>query len=279
MRLLKRVLLFATEVAVLIFGFVISFDLAVYFDSSENNFAPIAFFCSLFLTVASFLVFRQKTREWKIEQDAAMWLANRSWRQLHPRQAGLVRLAHRCLLWLPSIWAALVTFFLPVASHLVFSGSHLVPHYRFSVPLNWTIIKSRGEVWAFFSGEGAARYGLTPIWFNRSLPSEATFAITDPASAYVWSRPEREAASGHSTHIAKTEFKMGTIAVECWEYRFIYSATLGPSSSLLNPSLLWEVLCSTQPNGRDFNLHASFLGQREDIPAFYKVLKEATSNP
>jgi hypothetical protein len=74
---LKRVLLFAAEVAVLFFGFVFSLGLARYFDCSENNAAAaaIAFFFSLFLTVAGLLVLRCKTRRWKIKQDAASWVA------------------------------------------------------------------------------------------------------------------------------------------------------------------------------------------------------------
>jgi hypothetical protein len=269
MRLLKRVLLFATEVAGLILGFVISLRLAAYFDSRENDFAAIAFLGSLVLNVVAFFVFRRKTRKWKIEQDAASWMANRAWRELHPHRARYVRIAHRSLVWLPSICTALVLFFLPVASHLAFSSSRLVPHYRLSVPLNWLVIKSRGDypyVWAFLSREGAARYGLTPIWFNNSMPSLVTFGITDPASGYVWRLPEREIASGHTTHLAKADFKLGTIEADCWENRVPVHYAEG---------VLWEVLCSTRPNGRDFNLHASFFGHSEDMPTFYKVLRGA----
>lgn len=260
---------------------MISFGLT-YFDSRENNFAAIAFWGSLFLTAAGFFLFRRKTRKWKVEQDAASWMANRSWRQLHPQRARYLRIVFRCLLILPSILAALVVFFLPVATHVAFLGTNLMPHDRFSVPLNWTVIRSCCDypfVWTVFSGKGAARYGLTPLWFTHSLPSGATFAISDPASRYAWSRPEMELASGHSTHTAKLEFTIGTMAVDCWEYRTNYDDATATSSSLLTSSFLWEVLCSTQPNGRDFNLHASFLGHREDVPAFYEVLKRAAPSP
>jgi hypothetical protein len=271
MRLLKTVLLFAVEVAVLITGFLISFTLAVYLDSRENGLAGIGFFGGLFLTAIGFVLFRRKTRNWKIEQDAVSWMASRSWRQLYPHRARRVRIVQRSLLWLPSICAALVLFFLPVSSHFAFPGSRLVPHYRFSVPLNWLIIKSRGDypfAWTLFSGEGAARYGMSPIWFTHSMPSGATFAITDPAAGYVWSVPQRETESGHTTHVAKTDFQLGTIQADCWEYRIpVHYAE----------SVLWEVLCSTRPNGRDFNLHASFLGHKEDVPTFYRVLKGATT--
>jgi hypothetical protein len=270
MRLLKRVLLFATEVLGLILGFVISFGLAHYFDSRENNFAALTlFFGTLVLTIVGLFLFRRTTRKWKTEQDAARWMAIRSWRRLHPHRARYVRIMHRILLWLPSACAALVLFFLPVASHLAFPSACLIPHYRLSVPLNWFVIKSRGDypmISTFLSRKGAAPYGLTPNWFNRA-PSVVTFGITDPESGYVWSLPERDIESGHPTHIAKTDFKLGTIEAECWEYRVPVHFAEG---------VFGEVLCSTRPNGRDFNLHAAFFGHSEDIPTFYAVLKGTT---
>src|ERR1700722_9270648 len=275
---LKRVLLFFAEAGLLIVGYASAFKLAIHFDSADNNLAPILVLFTLLITIFSFLVLRRRTRKWKIEGDAAGWIADRSWRQAHPSRAKKVRRMYRCLLCLPGICVAIVFLFLPVASRIVYSGTYLVPHYRFSVPLNWMILKSRGDffVWAFFSYQGAARYGFTPIWFNHSLPSSATFVSSDPTSAFTWWRPQSETTHGHTTHVAKTEFKMGTIEVNCWEYRHTYNDTSAPSVGLVTPAVLWEVLCSTQPNGRDFNLHASFFGQREDVPAFYNFLQGAT---
>ncbi len=280
MRLLKRAQLFAAEIGVLVFGFVFALALAIRFDSSDNNVAPIAFFSVLFLTVVSLLILRRKTRRWKVEWAAAGWIANRSWRRRYPRRARNVRMICRCLLWLPSAFAALTVFSLPLASHIFYSGTHLVPHYRFSLPLNWTIVKSSGDspypvVWVFFSNEGASRFGLTPIWFNHSLPSGVTLGITGPASPYIWRRPKVEIEQGRPTHIAKTEFTIGAVVVNCWEYQDTFDA-IGSGPNFLYPRELWEVLCSTQPNGREFNLHASFLGQKEDVPVFYRVLRGAT---
>jgi hypothetical protein len=280
MRLLKRALLFTAEIGVLVFGFLFALALAVRFDSSDNNLAPIAFFSVLLLTLVSLLILRRKTRRRKIEWAAAGWTANRSRRQRHPRRARYLRTTRRCLLWLPSAFAALTVISLPLASHIFYSGTHLVPHYQFSLPLNWTIVKSRGDipnsfVSGFFSNEGASRYGLTPIWFNHSLPSGVTLGITGPASAYAWRRPQVEIEQGRPTHIAKTEFTMGAVVVNCWEYQDTFDA-IGSGPNFLYPRELSEVLCSTQPNGRDFNLHASFLGQKEDVPVFYRVLRGAT---
>jgi hypothetical protein len=161
---------------------------------------------------------------------------------------------------------------------MLYSGAHLVPHYRSSTPLNWLIIKSRGdiEVWTFFSNQGAARYGFTPIWFNRSMPSSAVFFTSDPASSDGWRRPESELASGHTTHLAVRQFQLGMITATCYEYRHNYSDAVGSSSGIFSPPVLWESLCSTQPNGVDYNLRAAYLGHRKDLPAFYDLLNSTT---
>lgn len=281
MRFLKRNLLRLAEIGVLVFGFSFSVALAGAITSvGIYGHETITAFSGFCLTVVVLLLFRRKTRQWKTESDAAAWMAHRSWRQLHPRKARYMRMLRRWLMWLPSGCAALTVFFLPVASQITFVGTHVVPHYRLSVPINWVVIRTNGDspyafVLALFSNQGASRFGLTPVWFDRSLLSGVTIGSTDPATPYTWSRPETELARGHTTHTARRQFAIGTAIVDCWEYRDTYDVPGSPPSSL-RPRVLWEVLCSTRPNGHNFNLHASFTGREEDIPVFYRVLKRAT---
>ncbi len=278
MALLKRTVLLVGEVGLLFLGFAISLVAAKLLDSSENEFAVIGFFSGLLLTIVGWLTLRYKTRRWKIEQDAAQWMASRSFGKKYPRRAKFLRIAHRWMLWMPSACAGLVLFFLPVASHILLAGRSLVPHYSLSTPLSWMVIRSGGRyhpyVRTFFSAEGAGRYGMTSMWFNHSMPSDGEFSISDPGSENGWSRPESELASGHPTHVAKRQFSMGTIAMECWEYRHDHDY-LAEFRSMFRPPVLWEVLCSTEPNGVDFNLRAAFYGPQEDISAFYRVLEVA----
>ena len=278
MRLFKKFFLFATELVFLFFGFMFSMGFAVYLDSLGSKFAPVAFLLGFSLICAALVWFRRKTGKWTIAADAIAWLADRSWRQLHPRRAKYFRILQRFFLWFPSLCSTLVLFFLPVASHILYSGTHLVPHYHVSTPLNWLMIKSSGDiaVWTFFSNQGAARYGFTPILFNHSMPSSAIFFTSDPASSDRWRRPESELANGHTTHLAVRQFQLGMITATCYEYRHTYNNAAGSSSSILTPPVLWESLCSTQPNGVDYNLRASFLGHREDLAAFYDLLNSAT---
>lgn len=275
MRLLKKFVLFITE---LIFLFMLSLGFRVCMESSDSKFAPFAFVISSGLIFMAVAWFRRKREKWSIAADATVWLARRSWRRLHPRRAKYLRILQQSFLWFPSLCSALVLFFFPVASHIVYSGSHLTPHYHFFIPLNWLIIKSpeRTATWVFFSDQGAARYGFTPIWFNRSMPSSAIFFTSDPEHAYGWSRTESELTSGHTTHVAVRQFQLGMITATCYEYRHTYSNALGSPSSIFTALVFWETDCSTKPNGIDYNLRTSFFGHRDDLPAFYDLLNSAT---
>lgn len=277
LRLFKKFLLFVSELAFLFFGFAFAVGLTGYLDSVGIKFVPVAFLLIFVLILAAPIWFRRKAGNWTVAADATAWLAHRSWRRLHPRLAKYLRMLYRCVLCVPSLCAALVLFFLPVASHLLYSGTHLIPHYSVSTPLNWLIIKSRGHIFVstFFSNEGAARDGFTPIWFNHSTPSSGDFMTSDPGHPEGWWRPESELASGLTTHLAVRKFQLGMIAATCYEYRHSYTNTAS-SSNIYTPPILWESLCSTQSNGVDYNLRAAFFGRREDLPAFYDLLNSAT---
>jgi hypothetical protein len=121
----------------------------------------------------------------------------------------------------------------------------------------------------------AARYGFTPIWFNHSIPSSGVFLTSDPQHPDGWNRPESELATGHATHLAVRRFQLGMITASCYEYRHSYNNPVRSPASIFTPPVLWESLCSTQPNGVDYNLRAAFFGHREDLPAFYDLVSSA----
>lgn len=279
MHLLKKSFLFSTELVFLFVGFVVSLGFSVYLHDAGLKFGPVVFVLVFSLVCTAWVWFRRKTGKCTTAADAEAFLALRNWRRLHPRRAKYFRSVRRSFIWLPSIFAAFALFFLAVASHIFCFGSQLVPHYRISAPLNWLVIKSQGIVWVFFSEEGASRYGLTPIWFNHRMPSNVVFLIRDPEHGDSWNRPERELASGHTTHAGVRDFRLGMITASCYEYRDVYGNVPESPSSVLTPPVLWESLCSTHANGIDYNLRTAFLGHREDLPAFYKVLQSGTTSP
>ena len=274
---MKKFVLLATELAILFFGILLSIVFAAYVDSMASKFAFVALLAGLILTTKLLVLFRRKTAQWTAVADAEAWLAQRSWRKLHARLAKYLRILQHGALWLPSLCSVFVLFFLPAASHVFYGGRQFVPHYRVAVPLNWLIIKSRRDnfIWTFFSSQGAARYGFTPIWFSRRTPSSADFFWSDPQDAEGWSRPEAELKSGFTTHVAVRQFQLGAITATCYEYWPTYNHGLGTSSSIFAPDALRESLCSTHPNGVDYNLRAAFFGYREDLPAFYDLLNSA----
>jgi len=251
---------------------------ALYLDSIGSKVAAVAFLPGFAVICTALVWFRRKTAKWTIPADADAWLAHRSWRRLHPRRAKYLRFLQRSLLFLPSLYSALVLFFLPVASHTFYFGTRLVPHYRLSTPLNWLIIKSPRDVGnrVFFSNQGAARVGFTPIWFNRSMPSTAIFFTSGPRSPEGFRLPEGYLASGDITLLGVRQFRLGMITATCLEYRHTYKNTARFPTNIFNPPELWGSLCSTRPNGVDYNLSAAFFGHREDMPAFYDLLNSAT---
>ena len=140
MRTIKRVLIFVSEIGVLVSGLVVSIALAGFVDhftSFDNALAPITFVCGLLLTAAAFLVFLRKNRAWKFQYDVVGWEISRAHRKLRPRCAQYKRMVRRTLVWAPSALAALVLFFFPVASHLLHPGSQYLRHYH--VPIPWTV--------------------------------------------------------------------------------------------------------------------------------------------
>lgn len=287
MQLLKRVLLFFAEIGVLFAGLVLSIAVAYCLDRFSDGAGPLSFvffFGPLILSAVGFFMFRRRSRRWKIKYDAANYLTYRSRRRLNPWRAKRIRTTWHCLRWVPSICAAFALFFLPVASRIVYPANFLVTGFRFSAPLNWMMIETGDDrprssnSAAIFSNEGAAHYGLTPMWFTHSQPSVASFSTKDSWVPDDWYRPNREAREGHPTHIAKNEFVIGTTTVKCFEYWDTYEERGNwyfPGWRSDPPNSL-EILCSAQPVGRTYVWRAAFYGQHEDITAFYRVLKNAT---
>jgi len=271
LRLLKKLLLFSIEFLILFMGLILSLGVAAYLTDDARTRALVFWFTFLacFVLVCALVIwFRAKTQTWTLEADATAWLKCRARRKLHPRRTKYLRTVRYCLLCLPSLCAAFGLFFLPAASHVLYFDRQPIPHYRTTVPMNWLLVKPYSfddYVWAFFSDRGSSRYGFTPIWFGRSYPSSATFFVRDPQLADEWRRPEAERISGHTTHAAVRTFRLGMISATCFEYEHRY----GSNSA-------WESLCSTQPNGINYNLRAAFLGNRDDMDAFYQVLNSAT---
>ncbi len=116
-----------------------------------------------------------------------------------------------------------------------------------------------------------------PLLTDAIAPVRRHIGITSPDSPYEWYRPKNEGLSGHVTVREQANFRIGEIEMNCWQYEGIYRHFGNPRVNDA-PLALCEVLCSTTPNGRNFNLHASFIGRKEDAVIFYQVLRSARTD-
>ncbi len=282
MRLLKRLLLFAFETTVFAFGTVLAVAIAALV---EPRFASLATVTGFVVTVASLAVIRRKTRRFKIEYDAANWVARRSFRQLYPTQARYLHVLWRCLLWLPTVCAVFVLFFFPVASHIVHPRSHFLRHYQVPIPWNFMVFSSSpgppdqySVVDALASSSGIGRFGITPFWDSEYVPSLMGFGSVGPNGSFEINHRGSESRRKGAAQLSKRNFQLSSVDLTCWQYLSPQSRAarfwLGHS---YDDRPLWEIACETPVDVHDHDFYALFYGRSEDIPAFYNVLQNVTS--
>ena len=278
LRLLRRLLLLASEFGILVLGFVLSLVGANSVDRSNNGLAPAVFISGLVLTALAFWATRRRTRLWKIEYDAVAWTLAQAQRRLHPRRARYKRIAFRGLICVPSVIALVVAAFFPVATHIVHPSSHYLRHYRIPIPWTSTVFAPLGPpapssyVLAIAAGDSWGRFGITPFWvFIRQpwLSSEMVFGSIDPnAITFEFNQQSREREHSHAVQPLRRDFRLGSVAFTCWQHRSYdvhFAAWTGPS--------WWNITCETPPDARRQNLYAWFFGSADDIPAFYATIE------
>lgn len=261
MRTIKRILILASEFGVLVLGLALSIALTSLVESFSMGFRDsrplIALLSGLFLTAAAFLLVLRKHRPWKLQYDIEEWELSRAERERHPRRARHKRIARRILVWVPSLIAALVLFFLPVTSHLLHPRSQYLSHYR--VPIPWTLtvlswpVSPAGQNWveAFVSVRRCC--GITPFWEREPLSSAMSFQSSEPTGAF-------EAVQANGSR--PKEFHLGVVVpLFCVE-------SYGKS--------LLSVQCRTPPYVRRYNFTAYFWGRETDLPIFYKIIEGVT---
>ena len=269
MRLIRRLLLFITEVAVLLFGLAISLALAIYFASGENSDAaatPILLAGSC-LTILGLFMFRRKTRGWKIEYDAAGWARTQAERRTRPIYARYKRIVQRTLLCVPSAVAAFVLFFLPVVSHMTHPRSRYLKHYRVPIPWTMLVLSQLGSLQEYsfvraYTGASSdpGRFGFMPFWEPAQLYSLMVFGSVPPgATTFEFNHKQRVAGRGEPSR----EFRFGDAALTCWQ-----------NFNTRRPH--WEVACDTPPEVHEQNFYAMFYGREEDIPVFYRIIEGVT---
>jgi len=195
---------------------------------------------------------------------------------LRPNRAKRSRAIRRGLIWLPSVCATLVLVFYPLASHILYAGT-LRP-YRVAIPWTWTILREfkmydgvSSLVYTVFDSQGVGRFGLTPFWQKPLLLSLATFR-SDPGSiSFGDERFEEERRWNDASQLSTSEFMVGDIRFVCWQYLALRGG-LPPLSGN------WVVQCASPGGGHLHEFTAYFNGRKEDIPAFFSVLRRVRRN-
>jgi hypothetical protein len=262
-RRIKRVLLFASEVGVLVFGFIGAVILAAavadFLDSDGGVPTLLVFSAGLVLTMVAFVARRRATQPWKVEYDTPACARYLAQRKLHPKRSRYKRIAKQVVAWVPSLIAGAVLFYFPVATHIVHPGSQYLRHYR--VPIPWTYavlsppeqIPENGAVIALGSSRGAGRFGMTLFWDR------------DPAFSMMTFGERRVGFNGEPrSYPVRAGERM------CWKYASQYGG------SWYFERAFWEIVCETPLDVNQQSFYAAFHGRDEDIPAFYRIIEGVT---
>ena len=266
-RPIKRLLVFAGELGVFALGVVFSVAVADYLFYLDRSLAPVGFFSGLAVSILALLAVRRKTQPWKLKYDAVGWALDQAERKLHPTRAKYKRRVRRVLVWVPTIIAAAVLFFLPVATHVVYPRSRYLRHYQVPIPWNvavfsWPTPLAGSSYVEAFASSGKCRFGLAPFWDSRQMSSEIIFGNIDPA-ADTFESNYRYFGSG-SAGATRRDFRLGGVGFTCWQY---------PAYRNWTGALWLSIHCLTPVDVRQYNLYASFDGREEDVPLFYRILE------
>jgi hypothetical protein len=292
----KRIGIYFIESVVLLFGAILGLSLGLIFFEYLNVRDPLPVLTSaLLLSFILFLYVRRKTSRFKLHYDAIRFLASRQSAIGHPRRAKLIRNVKRILLWLPSAWAltVLVAFpqvthlfhpraemgdfslrpwiFLPKLHNLSHPGSDHLLHNQVHIPWNWTILNTFdapgrfSSVYILIDHRSPWPFGgkfrpnqdnyLSGVTINSLSPSEV---VDRRQNASRWSQIEK---AEHTSRIVEAN----GITLECSGY-------LSPWSTGL-----WVIHCETSSPLQLRNLDATFAGPKEELPAFYELLRTARS--
>jgi hypothetical protein len=236
------------------------FVIALFWDTPFFSAAMgIAFVSGNIFMNVLLIYHRHKTRDRWINAEAATWLHTRARRHGGEKTA-------RLLLWLPSIFALWVFFFLPLATHVIIHpSSRYLPNFRIPIPWTWTALSAcvGDNCWAdaVISSKGRGRIGATPFWPTAQL-SMVNFGIIrhEYYNPSDW-EPRRV---GQLTTIT---LKLQGMPLTCWQYLAqgeLYDRYL---IGLPADGPAWHAMCVNRA------FYANFFGRAEDLPAFYDVLQ------
>ena len=184
---------------------------------------------------------------------------------------------HKIAIWIPSAVALVTLLFEPltcaVVAHLRHGRTEGLSHYRIRIPWNWWLCgrEDEGEgrrEFGLLSGRGIAQGGLGLYLIGRPPLSGAVFSNYGYDAALEDERQFKQPADEGGGRISVRQFQVGDALMTCREYlprdRWWWVVRKNPP--------LWEVDCLTTRESGAGDLSASFIGQKEDVPSFYRII-------
>ena len=252
--------------------FYLSYRVAYFFylDSLPySSVVDLVIFFPTFTTFALFILYRHRTREASLAEDAKMWLEARELERTQP--AGVAKKQRSRLqiwLWAPCAIVLLVAPFITeeigVASRLFASQTAVVGKYQIQIPVTWIIDGKREDFLSAMTVPGIGRIGVKTYW-NFSPPLTAM-------RFYTVAHPEEQLAPNiylkGATILAERSFGLGGEKLTCWD--LVHHSSYGESYPD-DPSIA-QIECTTESD----HFYAGFDGWRPDSSVFYETLRKIT---
>lgn len=241
----------------------LSFYLPVY-SELQSQAATLAIVFTNFFMLTVFLIYRHRSRERWISEEAERWLADRKL-QLPALASEWHRNIKRLQLWLPIVLVAIASLFVPetigLASHVLRDRTAHMGKLRIQVPRTW-IEGSHGEEYLWvMTAPGLGRIGFGCYW-NRNVPlSEMVFFPVPHPELNLF----RNVRLDGETVLAKRTFPLGVETLTCWDL-IHNNPFVGPSPKDLT---IASISCTTESD----HFYASFNGWRNDVDTFYQTLE------
>ncbi len=173
--------------------------------------------------------------------------------------------------------AAVVVFFFPVAAHAIHPGSWRLGSYRISIPWTLAILPPAGVpgdsfVAAFAVTGTGGGWGWTRFWRFDLFSSEMGFGVIDAAATTRdFNETMREMERAGAAGLIRRDFRMGDVALSCWQCLPVEHGLFHVRSDGTRPLL--RVDCATAASAPGPPFYAWFIGRRSDLEAYYSVVQ------
>jgi hypothetical protein len=216
--------------------------------------------------LAVFLLYRYKTREHRLAEEANGYLVRRK-RERDESKPARTSTRRRWVVWVPCIFVAAASLFVPeemgIAFHLILNRRAVLDNkYRIRIPATWAIGYSNENAISIVTAPGMGRIGFRTYWRDEVPVAEIAFYVVHPQEQW-----KKGVALDNATILARHSFAFGNESLNCWD--LIHH---GIETSYPTDASIAEIRCSSDSE----YFYADFIGWRGDSGAFYRTLERIT---